>query len=210
MLLYGVTDRAWESESKPLIRQAEEALKSGLTCLQLREKDMDEKDLLNEALAFRKLCSAYNVPLIINDNVDIAVKCGADGVHVGQEDMSAERVRSITGEKMILGVSAHTVEEALAAVKNGADYLGLGAIFPTSTKTDADVMSTEVLKSICRSVDIPTVAIGGINKDNVTKLSGFGFDGIAVVSAIFAAEDIPKAVSELRKLSEQMVQNNLN
>lgn len=204
MLLYAVTDRAWLSE-KTLYEQVEEALKGGVTCVQLREKDLDDEAFLEEAKEIRALCRRYNVPFIVNDNVEIAVKCGADGVHVGQEDMAAGDVRSKVGDNMILGVSVHTVEEARKAVADGADYLGLGAIFPTNTKTDVDQMKNEVLRDICNAVDVPIVAIGGLNRGNILKLAGSGVDGVALVSAIFSADNIEESCRELRKLSEEMV-----
>jgi len=151
------------------------------------------------------LCKKYKVPFLINDNVEIAMKCHADGVHVGQEDMEASRVRQRVGKDMIIGVSVHSVEEAMEAVKNGADYLGVGAVFSTSTKTDAEVLPKEVLGDICSAVEIPVVAIGGISKTNISQLSGTGVDGVALVSAIFAAEDIEGECRLLRKLSEEMV-----
>lgn len=202
MLLYGVTDRKWTGKLS-LTEQAEIALKNGLTCLQLREKDLDYRSFLEEASALKKLCAAYNVPLIINDNVDIAAACKADGVHVGQEDMQAADVRRRVGRDMIIGVSAHTVGEAVAAMQSGADYLGIGAVFPTSTKTNVSRMTAETLRAITSAVDIPTVAIGGITQENIPQLSGTGVNGIAVVSAIFGAEDIGKATSGLRSLAEK-------
>ena len=207
MLLYAVTDRAW-TEKMSLYEQVEAALKNGVTCVQLREKDLDEEAFLQEAIEIRKLCKEYQVPFIINDNVEIAVKCGADGIHVGQEDMVASDVRNRVGDDMIIGVSAHTVEEAVEAVKNGADYLGLGAVFSTSTKLDVDNMSAETLKAICGSVDVPTVAIGGISKKNILQLTGSGVDGAAAVSAIFAAEDPGKAAADLLVLAKEMVKGN--
>lgn len=204
MLLYAVTDRAWLGE-KTLYEQVEEALKGGVTCVQLREKDLDDEAFLEEAKEICTLCRRYSVPFIVNDNVEIAVKCGADGVHVGQEDMAAGDVRSKVGDNMILGVSVHTVEEARKAVADGADYLGLGAIFPTNTKTDVDQMKNEVLRDICNAVDVPIVAIGGLNRGNILKLSGSGVDGVALVSAIFSADNIEESCRELRKLSEEMV-----
>lgn len=207
MRLYAVTDRAWTGEMS-LYEQAEIACQNGITCLQIREKDLDGENFLKEAMEIKELCHKYNVPLIINDNVDIAIACQADGVHVGQDDMQAMDVRAKVGEDMIVGVSAHTVEEAMEAEKNGADYLGLGSVFTTSTKLDVDVMSHDTLKKICESISIPTVAIGGINHENVLKLSGSGVDGIAVVSAIFAAKDIAKATKELKELSDKMVCGN--
>ncbi len=204
MLLYAVTDRAWTGE-RTLYQQVEAALKGGVTCVQLREKDMDDAAFLREAREIRALCRQYEVPFIVNDNVDVAIACGADGIHVGQEDMAAAEVRRLAGEGMILGVSVHTVEEALEAVQNGADYLGLGAVFPTSTKTDVDQMPNKTLRAICDAVDVPIVAIGGINRDNIGKLSGSGVDGVALVSAIFSADDIEAVCRELRQMSERMV-----
>lgn len=205
MLLYAVTDRAWAGKMS-LYEQVEAALKNGATCVQLREKELDEETFLKEAVEIRNLCREYQVPFIINDNVEIAVKCGADGIHVGQEDMVASDVRKRVGEDMIIGVSAHTVEEAVEAVKNGADYLGLGAVFNTSTKLDADNMSAEMLRAICDAVEVPTVAIGGISGKNIMELCGSGVDGVAVVSAIFGAEDPGRATAELLALAKEMVQ----
>ncbi|WP_304584143.1 thiamine phosphate synthase [Acutalibacter muris] len=204
MQLYAVTDRTWVGK-QTLYEQVEAALKGGVTCVQLREKELDEAAFLQEAKDICALCRRYNVPFIINDNVEIAIACGADGIHVGQEDMAAGEVRRRVGDGMILGVSVHTVEEARQAVQDGADYLGLGAVFPTSTKTDVEQMSSETLQTICNAVDVPIVAIGGINRDNLLKLAGSGVDGVALVSAIFSAEDIEEACRELRALSERMV-----
>ena len=204
MLLYAVTDRAWTGE-QTLYEQVEAALKGGVTCVQLREKEMDETVFLQEAKDICALCHRYGVPFIVNDNVDAAIACQADGIHVGQEDMAAGEVRRRVGDAMILGVSVHTVEEARRAVRDGADYLGLGAVFPTSTKTDVDQMTNETLRAICDAVDVPVVAIGGINRGNLLKLSGSGVDGVALVSAIFSAEDIEDTCRKLRLLAEGMV-----
>lgn len=204
MLLYAVTDRAWTRE-QTLYEQVEAALKGGVTCVQLREKEMDETAFLQEAKDICALCHRYGVPFIVNDNVDVAIACQADGIHVGQEDMAAGEVRRRVGDAMLLGVSVHTVEEARRAVRNGADYLGLGAVFPTSTKTDVDQMTNETLRAICDAVDVPVVAIGGINRGNLLKLSGSGVDGVALVSAIFSAEDIEDTCRKLRLLAEGMV-----
>lgn len=201
--LYAVTDRAWTGRQS-LYEQVEAALKNGVTCVQLREKDLDDGAFLAEARQLAALCRRRGVPFIVNDNVDIAVQCGADGIHVGQGDMAVSAVRRRVGDKMIIGVSAHTVGEALEAVRNGADYLGAGAVFSTSTKTDVDVMSFETLSDICRAVDIPVVAIGGISKHNILRLSGSGVAGVAVVSAIFGAEDPGAAAAELLELAEKM------
>ena len=207
MLLYAVTDRAWVGKMT-LMEQVEAVLKNGATCVQLREKDLDEASFLAEAKEMAVLCRRYRVPFIVNDNVDIAVACGADGVHVGQEDMAAGDVRRRVGPDMLIGVSAHTVEEALDAVKNGADYLGLGSVFSTSTKLDVDLMSRETLQAICRAVDVPTVAIGGISKGNILDLAGSGVDGVAVVSALFGAPDPGAAAAELAALAREMTGKN--
>ena len=203
MRLYEVTDRAWTGE-RTLYQQVEAALKGGVTCVQLREKDLDEAAFFQEATDLCALCHRYGIPFIVNDNVDIALACGADGVHVGQEDMEAGQVRRRVGEGMLLGVSVHTVEEARRALRDGADYLGLGAVFPTSTKTDADRMPMETLRAICAAVDVPVVAIGGIHWNNMLQLSGSGVDGVALVSAIFSMPDIEAACRELRELAEAM------
>ena len=204
MLLYAVTDRAWVGKQS-LYEQIESALKGGATCVQLREKELDDEAFLNEAMEISALCKQYRVPFFINDNVEIAIKCHADGIHVGQEDMEATQVRQKVGDDMIIGVSVHSVEEALDAVKNGADCLGVGAMFSTSTKTDVNVLPKETLHDICTAVNIPVVAIGGIGKSNISQLAGTGVDGVALVSAIFAADDIENECRLLRKLSEEMV-----
>ena len=204
MLLYAVTDRAWVGK-RSLYEQVECALKGGVTCVQLREKQLEEQEFLREAMEISALCKRYGVPFFINDNVEIAVRCHADGIHVGQEDMAAAKVRQRVGDNMMIGVSVHSVEEALEAVRNGADCLGVGAMFSTSTKTDADVLPMETLRDICAAVDIPVVAIGGIGKGNLSQLAGTGVDGVALVSAIFAAGDIEHECRLLRKLSEEMV-----
>lgn len=204
MLLYAVTDRAWLN-GETLESQVEKALKGGATFVQLREKELDEGKFLEEAKKIKKLCAEYHVPFVINDNVDIALKVDADGVHVGQSDMEAGKVREKLGPDKIIGVSARTVEQALLAQAHGADYLGVGAVFSTSTKSDAKNVSHETLKEICKAVRIPVVAIGGITRDNVKELTGCGADGIAVISAVFAQQDIESAARELKKCSEEMV-----
>lgn len=202
MLLYAVTDRAWTGK-QTLYQQVECALKGGVTCVQLREKDLPEAEFLAEAREIGALCRSCGVPFIINDNVEIALACGADGVHVGQSDMEAGRVRAAVGEGMMIGVSARTVEEALTAQRAGADYLGVGAVFSTSTKRDAEAVSRQTLRDICAAVDIPVTAIGGISKDNILELSGAGIDGVALVSAIFGAEDIEGRCRELKELARR-------
>ena len=180
-----MTDRSW-TKNDTLYHQVEEALKGGVTFLQLREKDLNTENFLQEAEEMKKLCAAYRVPFVINDNVEIARTVGADGVHVGQDDMPAWKVREILGEDKIIGVSAQTVEQAIKAEKDGADYLGVGAVFPTSSKADAVEVEHATLRDICVAVQIPVVAIGGISAENVSQLAGTGIDGIAVISAIFA------------------------
>ena len=204
MLLYAVTDRAWVGRQS-LYEQVECALKGGATCVQVREKKLGDEDFLEEAKQIAALCKRYGVPLFINDNVDVAIACGAEGVHVGQEDMAAAKVREKVGNKMMIGVSVHSVEEAKQAVRDGADCLGVGAMFSTSTKTDVDVLPKETLKAICDAVDIPVVAIGGIAQSNVEQLAGSGICGVAVISAIYAAKDIQKASADLRLATEKML-----
>lgn len=204
MRLYAVTDRAWTGR-KTLAEQVKEALAGGATCIQLREKNLDYASFLSEALVIRDICKFAKIPFIINDNVKLAVECGADGIHVGQSDMNAADVRSLIGSDKILGVSVQTVRQAKLAEENGADYLGVGSVFPTSTKSDASDVSLAVLRKICQAVSIPVCAIGGINEKNLPLLKGSGIDGVALVSAIFAADDIPNACRRLRKLSEEAV-----
>lgn len=204
MLLYAVTDRAWTGHLT-LMEQVALALEGGATCVQLREKELDDGTFLEEAREMKMLCARYHVPFIINDNVEVALACGADGIHVGQSDMEAQDVRALIGPDAILGVSAQTVEQALAAERAGADYLGVGAVFATTTKLDADAVSHETLKAICGAVSIPVTAIGGITRDNLPELKGTGVDGVALVSAIFAAADIKGECRALRALSEEMV-----
>lgn len=205
LLLYAVTDRSWLGGKETLLSQVEKALKGGATFVQLREKELEAGEFLKEALEIKELCGKYNVPFVINDNVEVAVAADADGVHVGQSDMEAGDVRRRIGRDKILGVSAMSVEQAVLAEKRGADYLGVGAVFPTGSKGDADDVSFETLKSICEAVSIPVVAIGGINADNVMKLAGAGVCGVAVISAIFAQPDIAAATAELKELTKKMV-----
>lgn len=205
LLLYAVTDRSWLGE-KTLFQQVEEALQGGVTMLQLREKDLDEKSFMEEAAAVKELCARYQVPFLIDDNVPLALRCGADGVHVGQSDMEAGEVRARIGPDKILGVSAQTVSQAVLAQEAGADYLGVGAVFSTSTKLDADTVSLETLREICTAVKIPVVAIGGINEANLPELTGSGINGVAVVSAIFAAPSPGDAARRLSMLAQKAVQ----
>ena len=204
MRLYAVTDRAWVGQGT-LGDQVEQALRGGVTCVQLREKSLGVPAILVEAEEIGALCRSYGVPFLINDRVEIALQCGADGVHVGQKDRAAREVRRLLGPNRILGVSARTVEQAVQAERDGADYLGVGAVFSTSTKADAMPVSYETLQAICRAVSIPVVAIGGIQRENLLSLAGSGVDGVALFSAIFAAPDVETASRELRALSEAMV-----
>ncbi|MGI6084208.1 MAG: thiamine phosphate synthase [Acetivibrionales bacterium] len=205
LLLYAVTDRFWLG-GETLESAVEKAIKGGATFVQLREKEQDAAKFLEEAKEIKALCKRYHVPFVVNDNVDIALAADADGVHIGQEDMEVEHAREMIGTDKILGVSVQTVEQALLAEEKGADYLGVGAVFYTGSKADADYVSYETLKKICEAVEIPVVAIGGISKDNIMELSGSGICGIAVISAIFAQADIFRETAELKKLSEKMVQ----
>ena len=203
LLLYAVTDRSWLN-GRTLYEQVEEALKGGVTFVQLREKNLDDTAFLQEAKEIKELCARYNVPFVINDNIEIAQKAGADGVHVGQDDMPVEEVRKILGEDKIIGVSAHNVEEAVRAEQGGANYLGVGAVHTTATKENTSAVSMEEMKKICQTVSIPVVAIGGIKKNNMNVLSGTGVDGIAVVSAIFAAKNIKEETKELLEAVKEM------
>lgn len=198
LLLYAVTDRSWLG-TRTLWEQVEDALIGGATFVQLREKELEEQEFLQEAIELKALCERYGVPFVVNDNVEIALMADADGVHIGQKDLEAGYVRSLLGEDKILGVSAQTVEQAVLAEKMGADYLGVGAVFATGSKADAEAVSLETLREICNAVHIPVVAIGGIGMGNVSSLSGTGISGVAVISAIFAAENIREATKELKR-----------
>ncbi len=198
LLLYAVTDRSFVGK-QTLYEQIEDALRGGVTILQLREKDLPKEEFIKEAVTVKKLCEKYGVPLIINDNVDVAIISGADGVHVGIEDMAVAEIRKRVPTDFIIGATAKTVEQAKTAEASGADYLGVGAVFPSPTKKNAIRITTEQLKEITGSVSIPAVAIGGISASNVTEIKGGGMCGIAVVSAIFGAEDIFSATVDLKQ-----------
>lgn len=202
--LYAVTDRSWVG-TQTLYEQVEAALRGGVTCVQLREKELNPEDFLAEAKELKILCARYGVPLIINDNVELALKIDADGVHVGQEDMDARDVRGLIGPAKILGVTAKTIEQAQKAQLAGADYLGSGAVFGSTTKLNAKPMTKELLQSICQSVSIPVVAIGGIHRGNIAFLAGTGIRGAAVVSGIFAAADIEEECFRLRAEIDRIV-----
>lgn len=205
LLLYAVTDRHWLRE-RTLYEVVRESLDGGVTFLQLREKNLDEDSFYEEAVRLQAMAREYNVPFVINDNVEIAVRMNADGVHVGQDDMEAGNVRAMIGPDKILGVSAQTVEQAVLAEQQGADYLGVGAVFPTGSKDDAVDVPFETLKAICEAVTIPVVAIGGITLENTPELAGTGICGIAVISAIYAQKDIREAASALKKVTAETVQ----
>ncbi len=214
LALYGVTDRWWVKQKlekagvpvtddalrEGLLEDTKAALEGGMTYVQMREKGdpMTEDELLTEALALKALCAEYGVPFVIDDDVELAVKCGADGVHVGQSDMACVEARRALGSAKVVGVSAQTVEQAVQAEKDGADYLGVGAVFPTGSKDDADDVSHDTVKAICEAVNIPVIAIGGISKNNVGQLAGLGLDGVAVISAIYASDDLKAATEELK------------
>lgn len=201
--LYAVTDRTWTGK-QTIYEQVEAALAGGVTCVQLREKALEHDDFLHEARQMRMLCSRYGVPLIINDNVEIALACGADGVHVGRTDMDAKQIRALAGGDFIVGVTAKTVAQAASAQEAGADYLGSGAVFGTTTKPGASPMTLDLLAQIARFADIPVVAIGGICRGNITRLTGTGICGAAVVSGLFAAADIRREAEILRAFAEKL------
>ena len=205
MLLYAVTDQSWLKEGQTLLSVCEDVLSNGATFLQIREKDLDADSFEAEAARLKALCAQYKVPYVVNDSVEIAMAIDADGVHVGQSDIKGRDIRSMIGKDKILGISAGTIEEAIAAEKAGADYIGVGAVFATGTKKNARNLSVEALKKIVSAVSIPVVAIGGINSKNLMELRGSGVDGVAVVSAIFAAEDPGEATAKLLELAREMV-----
>ncbi len=204
ILLYVVTDRTWLGQNK-LRDQVEEIIKSGATLLQVREKDLSFEEFVAEAKQIKNITERYGIPLIINDRIDVAIAVDADGVHLGQEDEDIKKAKEIFGADKIIGISAHNVEEALKAQNNGADYIGVGAVFSTSTKKDANTVAYETLQDICRAVTLPIVAIGGITEDNILNLSGSGVDGVAVISAIFASENVGKATDKMLGLAKKMI-----
>ncbi len=203
MRLYAVTDRSWLN-GQTLYEQVEQALKGGVTLVQLREKGLGAEQFLQEARQIQQLCHRFGVPLIINDSIEVALAVDADGVHLGQDDANAAQARQLLGKDKIIGVSAHNVQEALQAVQDGADYLGSGAVFGSGTKTNVSTLPMQTLREICSAVPIPVVAIGGITEQNLQQLSGSGIAGAAVVSAIFAQENIEEAAIRLRGLLSQM------
>lgn len=204
MQLYLVTDRHW-LKAHSLYEDVEAAINGGVTCVQLREKHLNHQLFVQEAKELKKLCNQNQIPLIINDDVEVMLEVDADGIHVGQSDMQAQDVRKLIGSDKVLGVSVQTVEQAITAQNAGADYLGVGAVFPTGTKDDAIEVDLATLQDICQHVDIPIVAIGGINQENLLQLKGSGIDGIAVVSAIMAAEDIIEVTKQLKEKTKELL-----
>ena len=204
MLLYAITDRSLLGNNS-LYEQVEDAIKGGATFIQLREKNLSYEKFLEEAKKIKEITDKYGVPFVINDNVEIAKEIDADGVHVGQSDTEAKRAREILGKDKIIGISAGNLKEAIDAEKNGADYIGIGAMFHTDTKRDATSVTFEEAKEITGKVNIPVVAIGGINSENILSLKGTGVDGVAVISAIFSHENIYDATHKLRKLAEELI-----
>jgi thiamine-phosphate diphosphorylase len=185
--------------------EVEKTLKSGATCLQIREKNISYDEYVSKSIELRKICNKYNVPFIVNDNIEVALASGADGVHVGQKDILNKNVRSIIGSDKILGISANSIELAIAAEKAGADYIGVGSIQLSPTKGESKILSTEYVNEICNSVSIPVVAIGGINEQNILRLKGIGIAGVAVISAVFGKEDVAEATYKLRKLVDEYI-----
>ncbi len=199
MELYLVTDRTWLNGNL-LENQVEEAMKNGVTFVQIREKKLQFEEFVSQAKKIKEITDKYSIPFVINDNIDVMLAVDADGVHIGQNDLELKKCRELLGDDKIIGVSTQTVEQAINAQKNGADYLGVGAVFSTSTKLDANNVSFDTVRAICEAVSIPVVAIGGISKDNLLELKGTGIDGVAVVSAILAAKEIDKATANLKEL----------
>ena len=203
LLIYGVTDSRF-LKNRTLEQAVEESLKGGATLIQLREKNCSFEEFVKKGLALKKVCEKYEIPLLINDNIPVALACGADGVHIGQSDMETKNVRALLGPDKIIGVTAATVEQALKAQESGADYLGVGAVFATGTKTDAKPLSHEIAQEICERTSIPVCFIGGIGAENLPQLKGLGADGFAIVSAIYGAENIEQATRELRSIGEKL------
>lgn len=204
LALYAITDRKCIGD-RGLEYSVEQALSGGATMIQLRDKEVDFDTLCKEADSLLKICQKYNAPLIINDNADVVIKTGADGVHLGQNDMELVKAREILGKDKIIGGSARTIELAQKAEQSGADYIGCGAVFGTLTKADAKYIGTQRLKEICTSLSIPVVAIGGVNAGNISQLEGCKISGVAVVSALFGAENVYTSAQELRKLADSVI-----
>lgn len=204
LLLYAVTDQTWTGQHT-LLEQVEQAILGGVTFVQLREKQIPYEEFVQLATDIKQITDKHRIPFVINDNIEVALAVDADGVHMGQDDLPAQKVRARIGPNKILGISAHTLEEALQAEQNGADYIGVGAVFTTTSKLDANAVTLDTLRAICRAVSIPVVAIGGIHEHNIGQLQHTGIDGVAVISAIFAKSDIVHATQHLRALAEQVI-----
>ena len=204
MTLYLVTDRQWLKDGENLADAVETAVKNGVTCVQLREKSATYAEFLSLAEELKPVCKKYSVPFIINDNVQVAKAVDADGVHIGQDDMTIETARAILGSDKIIGTSAHNVAEAMKAVADGADYIGCGAVFGSATKTDASFLGVEGLAEICTVCPLPVVAIGGINKNNIMQLKHSGTDGVALVSALFSPQDKTKATARMLAMAKEI------
>lgn len=204
LLLYAVTDRK-ENSQRDFLEQVEMALQNGVTMLQLREKELEDEAFVEEAIQVKKICEKYHVPLLINDRLEVAIKCGADGVHVGASDLPVREIRKRMGRDFIIGATAKTIIQAESAEREGADYLGVGAVFPSVTKKNAIRITQKQLREICTAVSIPTVAIGGITKENVLQLADTHIHGIAVVSALFGAKDMGSAATELAALAKTVI-----
>lgn len=206
--LYLVTDNGWRGK-KPLADIVEEAVLGGVTMVQYREKNAAYEEKLEQAAQVQKVCKKYRIPFIVNDSVELALAVGADGVHLGQDDEPLQMARKRLGREKIIGTSAHNEEEAIRAVSQGADYIGVGAVFGSSTKTDAVNLPPDYLKRICQAAEIPVVGIGGINEDNILSLQGTGIDGVAVISAILAKRDVRAAAAAMHRLVEKMMEENV-
>lgn len=203
LLLYGITHRK-DQDDEDFLNQLEEALQGGLTMVQVREKGSDDKEFYEIAKKVKELCNKYEIPIIVNDNIDIAMAIDADGIHLGLEDEAVSKAREVLGKRKIIGATAKTVEEAQKAEQAGADYLGSGALFTSSSKKEAKTISKDQLKEIATSVEIPVVGIGGIDEENVDQLEGTGIVGVSVIGAIFNAEDTKEATRRLRKKVEDL------
>ncbi|MCE5195923.1 MAG: thiamine phosphate synthase [Negativicutes bacterium] len=203
LLLYAVTDRTWLTD-QTLAQAVEASLQGGVTFLQLREKNLDFPSFLREACCLKTLAAAYHVPFVINDSLEIALACGADGVHLGQSDQSVRQARALLGDRKIIGASVQTVAQAKQAQAEGADYLGAGAVFPTASKQDATALTLGRLQAICQAVRLPVVAIGGIRQQNILQLAGSGIAGAAMISAIYAEPDIRAAAAQMKMLCQQL------
>ena len=198
--LYAITDRSWLKKDQSIYDIVEQAIAGGATMIQVREKNLSKRDFIKEVCNIKPLCYRNNIPLIVNDDLSIAIESNADGIHLGQQDLKKYLIESSIPKSMILGISAQNLEQAIEAKNMGAHYLGVGAIFPTSSKDDAQNLNISILKEITKNVDIPVVAIGGINEDNIPLLSNTNINGVSIISAIFAKDDVKTAAENLKKI----------